>query len=283
MLDWLIVGGGIHGTLYRRHQRFYVVTDRGVLNARRILVATGAAQSLCYPDWARRLAEDGAPIHHVFDDDFEDAALSGDVHVGICGLGISGAQLAARLVESGNCRITVVARHEVRVEQFDSDSCWLGPKCQVGFRRKSYRRRRSLIDEARNTGTMPRDVARRFERHCDTGSVTVEIGDVESASFADDDTIELQLDSDHKLELDSVVLATGFGRPRPRGDWLDAAARRRDLPRAPCGFPIVDRSLRWGEGLFVSGPLAELELGPASRNIAGARLAAKRLRSVPVV
>jgi len=61
-------------------------------------------------------------------------------------------------------------------------------------------------------------------------------------------------------------------------DWLITAARHRaSLPCASCGYPIVDTALRWHPHVHVSGPLAELELGPASRNIAGARMAADRL------
>jgi len=49
-------------------------------------------------------------------------------------------------------------------------------------------------------------------------------------------------------------------------------------PMEFCGYPIVDRDLRWGHPrIFVSGALAELELGPSARNIAGARLAAERI------
>jgi len=46
-----------------------------------------------------------------------------------------------------------------------------------------------------------------------------------------------------------------------------------------CGFPIVDKNLSWGDSgrIYVSGALAELEIGPSARNIAGARLAAERI------
>ncbi|MEM6783199.1 MAG: FAD/NAD(P)-binding protein [Bacteroidota bacterium] len=76
---------------------------------------------------------------------------------------------------------------------------------------------------------------------------------------------------------DRVVLATGFAAGRPGGAWLDEAVEREGLPVAPCGFPRVTASLAWAPGLYATGPLAELELGPTARNIAGARAAAKRL------
>ena len=59
------------------------------------------------------------------------------------------------------------------------------------------------------------------------------------------------------------------------------AMRSMDLPTAKDGFPIVDRHLRWRKSLFVMGPLAELEVGPVSRNISGARMAASRIITSP--
>jgi hypothetical protein len=49
------------------------------------------------------------------------------------------------------------------------------------------------------------------------------------------------------------------------------------LRTASCGYPIVDAGLRWHPGLFVSGALAELALGPVARNLSGARRAGDRL------
>jgi hypothetical protein len=43
------------------------------------------------------------------------------------------------------------------------------------------------------------------------------------------------------------------------------------------GYPIVASALRGHPGIHVTGPLAELEIGPPARNILGARLSAERL------
>ncbi len=58
---------------------------------------------------------------------------------------------------------------------------------------------------------------------------------------------------------------------------LDRAISELGLRCGACGYPIVDSLLRWHPQIHVSGPLAELEIGPVSRNIVGARLAALRL------
>ena len=49
------------------------------------------------------------------------------------------------------------------------------------------------------------------------------------------------------------------------------------LPTADCGYPFVDLALQWAKGLYVMGPLAELEIGPAAANLGGGRIAVKRI------
>ena len=52
--------------------------------------------------------------------------------------------------------------------------------------------------------------------------------------------------------------------------------RKSGLELCSCGYPAPDKYLKWGD-VYVAGTLAELELGPSARNIAGARLAAERI------
>ena len=48
------------------------------------------------------------------------------------------------------------------------------------------------------------------------------------------------------------------------------------------GLPVLDDHLRWpGLELFITGGLAALQLGPAARNLHGARMAAARI--VPAI
>ncbi len=92
--------------------------------------------------------------------------------------------------------------------------------------------------------------------------------------------IRLHLSDGTSLDSDHVILATGFESARPGGAWLDRAIADYGLPCAPSGYPIVDKTLCWQPGLYVTGPLAELEIGPVARNIIGARLASERLASI---
>ena len=73
-------------------------------------------------------------------------------------------------------------------------------------------------------------------------------------------------------------LATGFGKRVPGDGLVGKIAAAFDLDVAPDGYPVPDASLRWSDSqIFVAGALAELELGPSARNLAGARLAAERI------
>jgi hypothetical protein len=93
----------------------------------------------------------------------------------------------------------------------------------------------------------------------------------------DKDTLCLTLSSGQTLCADQIILATGYVQSRPGGALIDNLIGDYDLAAATCGYPIVSQSLEWAQGLHVSGPLAELEIGPAARNIIGARMAGQRL------
>jgi hypothetical protein len=79
------------------------------------------------------------------------------------------------------------------------------------------------------------------------------------------------------LEADQVILATGFTPRRPGGAMIDRLVREFDLKCNPCGYPLLGDDLRWAENIYVTGPLAELQVGPCARNIVGARNAGRIL------
>ena len=92
--------------------------------------------------------------------------------------------------------------------------------------------------------------------------------------------MELSLSCGNTIEVDEVLLATGFGKKLPGGKLIKDMVEISGLEVSNfCGFPIVDENLSWGSSkrIYVAGALAELELGPSARNIAGARLASERI------
>lgn len=257
-----------------------VETPEGGLEARCVLLALGLSDQPAWPDWARRVKVAGGPVRHVFDGDFHTAALPAWRHAVVFGGGITAAQLALALSVRQPGTVTLLTPHPARIHQFDSDPGWLGPKNMRAFEAEtSLVARRRMIREARHRGSMPPDVHRDVRRAVRQGEIKLVEARVTAAEAAGGD-VRLTLDDGGCVTTDCLLLATGFEPQRPGGAWLDAAVKQWALPTAPCGYPVVSRALRWARGLYVMGPLAELELGPTARNIAGARKAADRLAQV---
>jgi hypothetical protein len=194
----------------------------------------------------------------------------------VVGGGISAGHVALRLLGEGH-HVHLVSRHALRQHQFDSDPGWLGPKYTAGFsRERDLDRRRAAITEARHRGSVPPDVRRALCRAIARERLQWHESDV-TGVVAGDDGLEIRLGTTTVLVADRVLFATGFATCRPGGSMVDELIASASLPCARCGYPIVDSALRWHPRVYVSGPLAELELGPVSRNIAGARRAGDRL------
>ena len=145
-----------------------------------------------------------------------------------------------------------------------------------GFRReRDVDRRRDIITDARYRGSVPQtwneksrgNRTRRVYWH----QTAVDSLDIET------DQVSIRLTNGARLETQRILLATGFSSKRPGGALVDRLVESASLPCASCGYPIIDPSLRWHPRVHVTGPLAELELGPSSRNIAGARRAGERI------
>lgn len=256
-----------------------VETDDGTLKARRVLLALGLSEQPCWPGWAQSLRDAGGPVHHLFDEGFQREALLGWRHAVVVGGGISATQAALALAKQQPGTVTLLARHPARVHQLDSDPGWMGPKNLSAFLQQPCPvQRRSTVDDARHRGSVPPAVQRKLGYAVADARLAYHVAEVTDTSTGPAGLVRLRLNAPPgTLLTDLVVLATGFEAQRPGGAWLDAAVEALGLRCSACGYPIVDAGLRWADGLYVTGPLAELELGPVARNIVGARLAAERL------
>lgn len=267
--------------LHRTASGWTVETDRGAIQARRVLLAPGWGDAPQVPPWAVSFhAARHIPLHHIFDADFHRDALPPAALTLVIGGGISAAQTALALADCG--AVLLLHRNPLRLADFDSDPCWVGPICLRDFHTEpDFDRRRALIQAARRPGTLPADVAERLAAAERSGVLRRQQGEVISASVDGAGALALRLADGSTLRPERVILATGYPPTRP-APWLSAVIERHGLPLAACGYPVVDRTLCWADGLYVSGALAELEIGPASRNIIGARLAGERLRPVAI-
>jgi len=258
-------------SIARHPQGFRVETSDGAIAARRVVFALGVGDEVAVPSWAREHQRSW----HVFHASFEHDVPAGST-VAIIGGGISAVQLALATSRRG-AHPTIIARHALREHQFDSDPGWLGRKHMDGYRTLSARARRLQLERERHRGSIPPDLDRAVRRAIHRGTlrwVEAEVRELEDTERG----ISLLLDRPPaQIVVDRLMFATGFLRSRPGGLLIDDAIDALGLPCAACGFPLASETLEWMPGLYVTGALAELQLGPTARNIAGARAAGERL------
>jgi thioredoxin reductase len=261
--------------LTRTGSSWRVETENGGIEARRVVLAIGMSEQPYYPEWAKQLKSTNAPINHIFDHQFVTENMPEWSHLVVVGGGITAAQTALYLAHRNP--VTVIMRHSIRIHDFDSDPCWMNALCLNDFHKiEDFNERRKIITAARHRGSLPMDVAQAFRQAVAQGHITPVQAEINSTGIMNGD-IKLTLSNGETLTADRVLLATGWEQARPGGQWLSDVIENYELSTANCGFPIIDKSLCWSKGLYVSGPLAELEIGPPSRNIVGARMAGQRL------
>ena len=253
------------------------------LRAENVVLALGGGAP-AYPEWVCQTAVERGLVRHVF----EKSPEAGD-SVAIIGGGISAAHLALRHARAKK-QVEMVFRHDLREQSFDCHQDWMMtrdasdrtgfiPERQLTFAGiESFEERRDIIRRERLAGTMPASVSRG--RHglryaIESGAVRHHKADIEGMVIAGDG-VALALTTGVELRVDRVLLATGFSKRPPGAGLVERMVRKGGLELCSCGYPAPDRYLRWG-AVYVAGALAELELGPSARNIAGARLAAERI------
>jgi cation diffusion facilitator CzcD-associated flavoprotein CzcO len=254
-----------------------VETSAGALDARRIVLAIGSGESPRWPAWAKVLQAHGCPVAHVFEPSFRREAITAGT-VAVLGGGATAAQLALALAERHPGRVVMLSRHPQRVHPLDADPEWLSPEGLRGFVSADLAGRRELLRVVRHRGSVPRDVALRLSEASSAGTLRMLRGEVVRASREASGGIRLDLGAGAApLVVDRVVLATGFEPVLPGGAWLERTAAALGLPRTPEGMAVIGPRLEWAPGLHVSGALADLQIGPFARSIAGGRRAAALL------
>ncbi|WP_026673275.1 FAD/NAD(P)-binding protein [Alkalihalobacterium bogoriense] len=244
--------------------------------SQKVVLAMGLSDHPYWPEWAQNIKEMGANIHHIFER-HQAKPLDEQDDVVVIGGGISAVHTVIKLAKNHRGKIKLISRHPFRVFPFDSDPGWLGPKYMRKFQKiKCYETRRQMIVKARHRGSMPNELKVKVNKLQKKNKIEILFGDIKDVTFVQN---ELRVELESKtIQAQQILLATGFHSTAPGMPWLQSTIQEEQLRCATCGYPIVSAdSLQWGEQLFVTGALSELEVGPVARNLSGARRAALKI------
>ncbi|KAB2333304.1 FAD-dependent oxidoreductase [Cytobacillus depressus] len=272
------VQGDVQGAL-KTNEGWKVHLKNGrEIQSKKLVLAIGIGEQLNIPDWAIDLdSQSLGRIYHIFDETMPEFDAM-KTPITIVGGGITSIHLALRLSELYPSQVTLLKRHPFRIHDFDSDPGWLGPKRQNAYRNESsFVKRREDILNARHRGSIPHDLYIKLINRVKSESLAVIEGEVARCEVKNSDVQLFDYDGKIIAKTGTVLLATGYLSSLPGGEWIKPMIETMELPCAECGYPIVTKALQWGPDLYVTGALAELEMGPIARNISGARQAAERI------
>ncbi|MCC5942185.1 MAG: FAD-dependent oxidoreductase [Balneolaceae bacterium] len=253
-----------------------VHTEYDCLKAKNLILATGSG-SAEWPLWAINAMNEGALIQHVLDPKYDANQLPTEAEILVVGGGMSAVQTALS-ISTEKRRVTLVSPHSLRMNNYDSDPGWMGPKYLRKFRSVScFTKRRKLIEQARNRGTVTSDLYHAFRNQVKKVSCVRVVDSIISCTVLTEGLNLLQLQSGEKLACNAIVLATGYRNRRPGGEMISRLIDQYNLRCSACGYPVPQSNLEWFDRIYLSGPLAELEVGPAAQNVIGARMAAEKI------
>ncbi|NJL19912.1 MAG: lysine N(6)-hydroxylase/L-ornithine N(5)-oxygenase family protein, partial [Leptolyngbyaceae cyanobacterium SM1_3_5] len=167
---------------------------------------------------------------------------------------------------------------------FDADPGWLGPKYLKGFQSETcWQTRASIVQQARNGGSMTPAILTRLRRDRHSGRLTF----YEQCQIADahwrGNHWQVCCDNHAVHEcirteaLDRIWLATGSTLNIEQHPLLNEMREQHPIEIVN-GLPVLDPYLRWpGCELYFTGGFAALQVGPTARNLSGARMASDRI------
>lgn len=199
----------------------------------------------------------------------------------IVGGGLTAGTLAKSLSERGH-HVVLIMRSKVKIEQFDFPPIWLGPKALNKFSNETdFQRRYQIIQENRGEGSITPEIM-------DTLNKTINVNLYPETHIRNITSMKenyhehgLQVETTKGLitNVNRLILATGYRFNLSRYGFLSELINQHPIPLI-CGLPQLDSNLQFHpiENLYGSGTVAQLQIGPAAGNIAGASLAYACLR-----
>ncbi len=246
--------------LSKSGEYWQIKTSNRIFRAKRVVLALGQSERLHLPDWADA-------TQHVFEEREETPPVL------VIGGGISAIHYTIRCAKKFPGQVTLITKRSLEQSAFDADRKFMGPKGLTPFKSLSLRERRQLIAAERKPGTAPQELIQRIRHLIRSGHVIHQIGEVKQQT-----TGGVMLTDGSDLKGTTIVCATGIRPLTIQGSWLESVQRQFDLPLSPCGTPVLnEETFEWGEGLYATGSLADLTVGPFARSIYGGQVAARAI------
>ncbi len=254
-----------------------ISTNNKGFRSRCVILAIGSDDCAYVPpeftDWQRRFPD--KIVHASQFSVNRTQNINDGERIVIVGGGLTAGTLAKSLSEQRH-HVVLIARKQLKTEQFDFPPIWLGPKALAEFANEpNFQKRYRIIQENRGEGSITPDVMETLKRsnNVKTYSETY-IRDIVW-------TQGLQVETTQGLisDVSRIILATGYRFNLRRYSFLRELFQQYPIPLV-CGLPKLDANLQFYpiENLFGSGTVAQLQIGPAAGNIAGANLAYERFR-----
>ncbi|MBA8762251.1 FAD/NAD(P)-binding protein [Staphylococcus coagulans] len=240
--------------------------DGQKIKAQQLILAMGTHHTPFIP----QIFQHQPDVQHIHSEQLEPIAEVSHV----VGSGISAGHLAIKLIkENQDKTIHLWMKKDYEIHDFDADPGWLGPKNMKHFQEEPLSERALVNRQERHKGSMPKDMCMTLKKYEKQGRLIVHHTAID---YVQDHMI---IAGDLKMRYDGIYLATGFVPDLMTQPLLrDILA----LPEAQLvsGYPRISDELEWLPHLYVSGMLADLQLGPFARNIMGGRQAALRIGKV---
>ena len=260
-----------------------ISTKNEGFRSRCVVLAIGADDCIYVPpaftQWQRRFPD---KVIHASQFSLLAVDETPPAKIVIVGGGLTAGTLAKSLSERGHS-VALIARKPLKIEQFDFPPVWLGPKALAEFTSEflHFRRRYDIIQQNRGEGSITPDI---MEALIDAPNIELypetcirNIVSVDRKGQAQ----HLKVETTQGVipEVSRVILATGYQFNLRRYRFLKELITQHQIPLVR-GLPCLDDDLQLRpiQNLFCSGTIAQLQIGPASGNIAGANLAYERLR-----